>query len=237
MAVDLDGTTSGQFLAYGDATAVEGLTTKSVLFWLYQDTYKASRFVSILSNSGALTTSEREDVVLNNVDGQLAYVRNYTTTNGLWSTSTNPFTTGALHHGAVTFSDPTVIFYANGAALTTTINIAPVGTLRTGSSDNFAVGGVGGGAFQIDGRIYSYLVYNRVLSAAEIAEAYASKLAIPITRGLVFAPQLWTRGEVGNGGTLTTSHTIADFVSGALGVPTASPLHAQDPYLTFDGIS
>ena len=80
----------------------------------------------------------------------------------------------------------------------------------------------------------SICLYNRILSTAEIADAYSSKLAIPNTTGLVFAAQLQgCAGNVGDGGTLSSSNTVANITNGVLGVPNGTVVFRQDAKLTY----
>ncbi len=66
-----------------------------------------------------------------------------------------------------------------------------------------------------------------------IADAYNSKKATP-GGPLIFCPQLWgAAGGVSDGSTLAAGNTIACQVSGALGVPSGSPVLRSDTVLTF----
>ncbi|MEW6400816.1 MAG: hypothetical protein AB1649_03395, partial [Chloroflexota bacterium] len=89
----------------------------------------------------------------------------------------------------------------------------------------------------IDGRIYSFLVYNRILSAAEIAEAYNSRLWIPNRNGLIFAPVLFGAKDLQtfDGATLAAGNTITDHISGAIGTPAGSPVGWGDTVLNING--
>lgn len=165
-----------------------------------------------------------------------------TTVEGFWRTNSAVLSAGVLACITVTFdgssasNDP--IIYINGSSSAITEISTPSGTWTGGTTSNLYIGGAFGYAVNTppDGRILSACVYNRVASASEIADWYASKLAIPDKRGLVFAPQLWgNAGNEGEGGTMAAGNTVADAVSGALGVPSGSPVFRQDTVLTFGG--
>jgi hypothetical protein len=77
-------------------------------------------------------------------------------------------------------------------------------------------------------------IYNRILSPAEILDAYNSRLAIPNYNGLVFAPDLrGAAGGVVDGATLAAGNVIRDHISGASGVPNGSPVLVADNYLNY----
>lgn len=126
--------------------------------------------------------------------------------------------------------------YINGAEVSPYLaQDTTSGTRRSETGGVLVVGNNFGGTQGHDGLISSVLLYNRILSATEIADAYASKLAIPTYRGLIFAPQLQGAAglQVFDGATLGASNTIADIVTGTLGVPTGSPTGKADTYLNY----
>lgn len=155
---------------------------------------------------------------------------------GLWTTTTDPAPISTNLFLAVTYDNSSTsndpIIYVNGASQTISESSAPLtsGAIATANYINLSTTGTN----SFDGTLRSVCIYNRILSASEIADAYASKLAIPTTRGLIFAPQLWgCAGGVAEGGTMAAGNTVADTVSGALGVPSGSPVFKGDTVLTF----
>jgi hypothetical protein len=233
MTVDFVGGTNYR-VDYGTLAAVQNLSSKSFMWWMNPSALTAGDVFG-MNPSGA--TDEDWLIVIGAVASKLFMFFDFDTTQGQWRT-TNDISTGR-HHYAVTYvntAGTAPIIYVDGVSVAVTTVQNSVGTYRSGTTNSFRLGSRSTGAAAMAGTLDNLLVYNRILSASEISDAYASKLAIPTYRGLVFAPQLWTRGELGEGGTLTSSHTIADFVSGALGTPSGSPLHRQDSFLTFEGI-
>lgn len=216
-----------------------GLTQRTIVWWAYFQTFTAS----VIHGAAWITPGSSTEELLYQFtssgapSGNLTITTRWSGSAGTWRTDSAYNTTGQWYHFAVSYDNSSTtnnpIIYVNGTSVAITETSTPSGTYATGStSQNFGLGGWGGNT--IDGYESGLCVYNRILSASEIADAYASRLAIPTWRGLVFAPQLWQRGEVGEGGTLTSSHTIADAVSGALGTPSGSPLHKQDTYLRME---
>ena len=88
--------------------------------------------------------------------------------------------------------------------------------------------------FNPDGKIISVLVYNRILSASEILDAYNSRLAIPTYKGLVFAPLLVGAKGLQNfdGATLSASNLLIDEINGITGTPSGNPVGRADTLLT-----
>jgi hypothetical protein len=80
------------------------------------------------------------------------------------------------------------------------------------------------------------LIYNRILTPAEILEAYESRKAIPSYNGLVFAPHLSAAAGLTtfDAATLAGSNVLRDFVTGAAGTPSGSPIGRADTYLTYE---
>jgi hypothetical protein len=129
-------------------------------------------------------------------------------------------------------------FYLNGAGIDITEITAPSGSASTGTTNSFLLGDPKSTTpeyYSIDGKMASCLVYNRILSAQEILDAYNSRLAIPTYRGLVFAPNLaGAAGGVGDGSELAAANTITDVISGTRGVPAGSPILRADTVLTYE---
>lgn len=229
-----------KYIKWTAPSGVVGLTSKSVLIWYYHVGNLNSGTVYTI-NDGSGSDSDEYNLFVQPAGANTTfdYLAAFSGTDGVWRITTGFLTTSTLFHIAVTYNgsattnDP--VFYVNGSSVSLTELSTPTGTINTGTSTDLYLGSNGiVSTVNPNGRVLSFCIYNRILSASEITDAFNSKLAIPTWRGLVFAPQLWQRGEVGEGGTLTSSHTIADAVSGALGTPSGSPLHKQDTYLRME---
>lgn len=218
-------------------TLFSSLTSYSILAWIKINSYNASssRFVRI----GELSTSKLVYFGLNSTASELLFFSrpNGTSNPGLWTTTTDPAPVNTNIFCAATYDNSSLsndpIIYVNGASQSISESSAPLtnGTLPT--SNYISLSSTGTNAF--DGTIHSLLLYNRILSAAEIADAYASKLAIPTYKGLVFAPNLMgASGGVVDGATLGTSNKIVDFVSGSIGTPSGSPVLRSETHLVME---
>lgn len=235
MAVDLTNVVS-QYVSFGTLSNVQGLASRTFLGWVNFDALSGSEAQAICYPNYGTGTNEYWSIFIAVTSKVLVTTIGWTSVSGAWGTN-SAMTTGR-HHMAITYSNSATtndpIIYVDGSSVAITEAATPAGSYRSGTTTTTFCGATNTGADKtIDGKIESLLIYNRIMTATEVSDAYASKLAIPDWRGLVFAPQLWQRGEVGEGGTLTASHTIADAVSGALGTPAGSPLHRQDAYLTY----
>ena len=216
-------------------SGLDSISTVSILAWFsysslnVTDSAIMTRFGSdatyfwrmVLSSSGTLRFNKREGA---------------SNTTGAWDTSST-LSSSTLYFSAATFDfgsvSNTPVIYLNGSSVSISATVTPVAT-GTRPADGNITSSVVTANRGIIGTIYNTLVYNRILSASEIADAYASKLAIPSYRGLIFAPQLWgCAGGVAEGGTMAAGNTVADAVSGALGVPSGSPVFKGDTVLTF----
>ncbi len=139
-----------------------------------------------------------------------------------------------LYDGSSTSNNPSV--YVNGISQSVTKQTTPSSQMLMTNS-RFLLFNRNDSVLKtqtLTGSIYQICVYNRILSAAEIADAYNSKLAIPSYRGLVFSPQLW---NIQDGAVLGSSNIIRDLVSGAAGVPSGSPVGRGDNVLRIEGIN
>lgn len=224
---------SAQYIQWTSSNAFNK-TQRSMAVWHSLDTNTIDSIPFRFSASGTTRQLLRFS---NGGATTVVYDARFSTTGGLWVSTSGILVTGGLHLIVVTYdgssvsNDPIIEFDNVNVSLTETST--PVGTLSTGENEIQLLAHPS--AFSsIDGKLPVVFYFDHVLSRAEKDEIWYSKSAFPRLNGLVFAPQLWQRGEVGEGGTLTSSHTIADAVSGALGTPSGSPLHKQDTYLRME---
>lgn len=240
MGIDNGSSGNTQTVDFGSPTILDNIDRKTILIWFLINANPPSSFQCVVSKG--IDTGNGWTIDYVNTGGsfinRLNYVHNWSSAAGVWYIPNNAISTGVLHHVAITYDRTSTAnnanFWLDGITQTVTKTGSPAGIVANDSAQNFILGNRNPGVFSTWWRYFSLCIYDRILSASEIADAYASKLAIPTWRGLVFAPQLHQRGEVGEGGTLTASHTIADAVSGALGTPSGSPLHKQDNYLRME---
>lgn len=238
MGINFDGSTVNQNIGFG--AILSGLSQKTIMTWVYLDVI--TPYKNILGKYYA-SGSDIKGWYLSISNG-VVFGQYWSTTPGLsvlWSAVTG-LSAGALTHIAVsydwssTINDP--VIYINGISRTVTESPnPPSGVYLEQSSEPFKIGSLDVFDPPIDGRNYSTLIYNRILSATEVADAYNSRLAVPNYNGLVFAPNLvGAKGiQTFDGATLSSSNTMIDNISGAVGTPSGDPLGAADTYLTYEG--
>lgn len=188
------------------------------------------------------TVAELSAVYLNYAgafsSGKFEFFVFFSGNNGAWNpTNAVLNTTGyneifITYDGSSTANDP--VFYVNGASVAVTERVAPTGTIDVDSSLDVTIGS--GGAKTFNGKVLAVQYYTgRVVTAAEVADAYNSRLAIPNFNGLVFSPNL--NGAAGlqtfDGATLSGTNYLKDTISGATGTPSGSPVGAADTYLNW----
>jgi hypothetical protein len=238
MAIEFNGSTSGQSIKFPNVIPA------SMRVWTFMFRLNTAAWVNGIQawNLYANIVAQGIGMDYQTTGTRFRFYYNYwNTTGGHWGITAPA--TDSLKHYAVTYDSNSTsnnpLIYVDGVSQTVTETQTPSGAYFTPpASYNFLLGnyyevtGIPFNGFEND-----FLIYNRILSATEIAEAYNSRLAIPNRNGLVFAPHL--SGAAGlttfDGSTLAAGNTIADQVSGALGVPAGSPVGRADTYLTYQG--
>ena len=238
----IETTATGQIIDYGQIPLVNAATSFTVLTWF--------NLYSLANWEGGAN-----GVIVNNYDSTLANGWSFTTENsvtrlyflsksgggvvGQWYISSPGI--NALKHVAITYNgsstsnDP--IIYVNGSSVSVTKAATPSGALLLTNCELSLFNRNDAGIAKtqtLKGALFSVCVYNYIMSASEVSDAYNSKLAIPSWRGLIFAPQLW---NVQDGAVLGSSNIIRDLVSGAAGVPSGSPVGRGDNVLRIEGIN
>lgn len=235
MTLTFDGTTN-QNITLSNSGSLLGLTNASFLFWInitslpFSNNYIFAKYsVNIADEFGWISSTSTFG------GSKIELAEDFSTQPGSWY-ATAP-TTGTLGHVAITYNrtsttnDP--VFYVNGSLASVTESVTPSGSARSGTGSQATVGAYTG-QHSFAGGLHSFCIYNRILSATEILDAYNSRKAIPTYNGLVFAPDLrGAAGGVDEGDTLGATNYIRDRISGATGTPSGSPVFAADNYLNY----
>lgn len=224
---------SGSYVDFGtSAPLVSGYTQSTHLIWVYPTLSMSSGapFVHQISQRGPLSGSNNGwQLSYNpNASGQLQLSIHWSTTDGLWRAPTISINTlymiSVTYDGGGTSNNPAVRY--NNVAKSVTRVTAPVGSYGTDNGNIFYLG-------DDVGIFYAYLIYNRILSATEITDAYNNGLVaspygnyIPSTEGLVFRPNLMCAKGLSYsnfpGTTLGASNKIVDMVGCLDGTPTGT---------------
>lgn len=222
-----------QYIKWTTPTNAVGLTTKTVSKWYKPLALPGATLWTIYDGTG--TDSDEYNLMLSVSDGKLRWLAHFSTTNGVWNSTNAVFSANNLYHIAISYNgsdtanNPT--FYINGVSIAVTRSTAPVGTYRNGTSTDLFVGPVG----LLTPNHYSQdvRVYNRILTAAEIAALYASSRTLEMNdSGLVFhAPLMYAANRYSTlpfSGTLGATDYTYDRINGYQGTPTGSPTGAAD---------
>lgn len=228
---------TGQYINWSTPSLIQNMAERTIMGWINPSSINNGNGIA---SSGSLTPpAEFWEVVLSN--NKLGFQAGWTFS-GFWRSDTS-ISTDAWTHFAVTYDKSSVLndplIYINGDADLVTEVSSPSGTYLSGTGGSFYLGAslTGGVNKSFVGKIACFYVIPRILSAAEIADAYNSRLAIPNYNGLVFAPNLvGAKGlQTFDGATLSSSNTMIDNISGAVGTPSGNPVGAADTYLTYEG--
>lgn len=133
------------------------------------------------------------DKELGGDDGWIAYVsgqsgesmflrfqQRFTTSNGVWRTTTRSIAANAWNHVAIVYNataatnDP--LFYINGASVSITEETAPSGVSKDDTANNLAIGGRVISGNEFNGFLDEVMILNRTFSASEVQQLYASTL-------------------------------------------------------------
>jgi hypothetical protein len=138
------------------------------------------------------------------------------------------------YHIAVSYDDTSLdndaAIFVNGVPSVVHFDIRPTGT-PDASSLSLSIGYFGS-VMNPNSVIQDVRIYNRILSAAEIADIYNSRLILGHDRGLVFhAPMIGARGlQTYDGATLGASNVLVDRINGRTGVPEGNPVGRGDTH-------
>lgn len=234
MAIKTDG--SAQYI-YWSASNLSGITSKSISYWIYKTAYATDRYVFLLISTVDSASHENNSNsfdVSNN--GDISFTASFSTEQGVWRSAGSTIPLNTLTNVVITFDGSSYennpILYINGASTNFPELFAPSGSYVTSSNNPYIfLSGKPNESFI--GSVFNPRIYNRILSAAEVAEIYTARGADNIKNGLVFCPVLYgAKGlQVFDGSTLSTANLIIDPCSGATGVPTGSPIAVGETYL------
>lgn len=222
-----NGTTDG--VNFGVVPHITNLSQKTYSTWIYADAYASGFIRIILYNTSSIAGAR---MYLNS--DKLVYSEPFSSAGGVWTTSSNPFSTGQWVHIVVTYdnssasNDPKI--YINSTPVSVTEFTTPVGTVMNETGANFNVGNsnVGGYALPFDGKIKDVRVYNRILTAAEITTLYNGGTPDMdlVTDGLQFQAFVVPTFRLTDfvNATLTSDMKVRDRIHGVVGTPHGSPI-------------
>jgi hypothetical protein len=227
-----------QNINFGQFSGIHTLTQKTVIMTVNYDVVSTQDTYGIILANGS-STDATWSFGADSVAGGVAIEVVWGAGAVLWF-SGSVISSGNWYQLAYTYdyssSDNNPVLYVNGSATSVTKIGTTSGGVPAGTGSSLYLGDPFADAtfHAMDGKMANVLIYNRIFSAAEILDAYNSRLAIPSYNGLVFAPDLrGAAGGVGDGSTLAAGNVIRDHISGASGVPAGSPVLRADTYLNY----
>lgn len=174
--------------------SLAGASQRTYSFWMYRQAANV--------NGRALDRGPYEYIYEHASAAGLTYQRSFSTTNGIWESSDRPLQTWAhwllTYDSSSTANDPSM--YYNGALDTgVTEYSTPSGTATSGSASVY-IGNRADLGRIFDGRFCEYAIWDRILSAGEIA-ALASGHApafFPVGR-IMYLPMTRAAADLDNG--------------------------------------
>lgn len=250
MAINFETLSSPQYVSFGEIESFKGLTQKTICAWITPESLSEFQHIFNINTQLTFTLGDYDGVggyqlMLSN--GKIRFISFWTGVSGshdaAWDSSGaigagNLGLVCASYDNSSTGNDPS--FYVNGVASGVTEIVTPSGSLMDYATEYIPTTKIGtsntniGSSPQFDGIVHKVLVYNRILTAAEILDMYNSRGASYPRNGLVSCPMLYgAKGlQVADGVTLAAGNTIIDPCSGAVGVPTGSPVMVGEQYLS-----
>lgn len=184
--IDFDGATDNQKVSWGNQASLSP-NLLTIIAWIDFDSVTTAGAARIINqyDISPVPVTDRAWIVNLYVGSKVFFATSTTGVeeNGVW---TIPITTGT-HCIAITFDFSSVtnnpVIYVDGASVVVTELITPTGTFPSGTANlSFSIGDTDLPADPydpFDGRVLNCTIYNRILSSAEILDAYNSRLAIP----------------------------------------------------------
>lgn len=187
MARDL--TAANQYISFTSVTGQNSLTSITISAWIRPDSKgfdAGDPYGRIFQKNGRFSFYVDGDV-----SPTFGFTAGFSTRNGDWGATYGSLGSfGTLHHVAVTYNSSSTtndpILYLDAAAQTlAAYDINPIGTINSDGT-NLMIGATSSGSGDYDGLIAEVAVWNRVLSADEIAILSDAFSPAFIPNGLVF---------------------------------------------------
>ncbi len=225
-AVNFDGT--NDYVNAGSPAVLDDMGPITVSGWINADTMGSTR---IINKSGAGFTSgwifrlcNSDGANCPSTGNTLNFAAGFSGLAGRWYAPANSINTGQWIFVVVSYdrsslsNDP--VFYINGVKVTTTEAATPSGTYLSDASASLHIGADSDGSSGLDGKIDEVRIYNRALSADEVAELYRLNTPTGTDTSLkgywsfngkdVSGTTAYDRSGAGNTGTLTNGPAITE---------------------------
>lgn len=239
----IENTANNQGINFGTPSFLDNMTTYTLMAWIYPDTigfdgdysYVISKYEVGTAGWGMFISDEDPPNLALGLLQRWAANGNV----GDWWAA-DSITLGAWQHIAISYDNSThlndPLIYVNGVSKTVTEQITPTGgDIADDSGVDVWLGNRHDIDACFDGWYADTRIYDRIVSATEIADIAAQRAYTKYDYGLVFNPQLLsaTGLQTFNGTALGGTNYIIDNITGTAGTPIASPTGRDDIYLAY----
>jgi len=210
---------NNEYIDCGSDASLDDITVITISAWIFLNGWGQGK-------EGRIYDKEAIRLFSDENDASLTFEMAFPGQDGRWRTPTDSLSLSTWHHVAITYdrssdaNDP--VMYIDGVSQTVTEERTPTGTA---SSDAGSAALIGNNApstqFDFDGILEDVRIYDRALSAPEIATICAARGADNIVDGLVLRHMLMEDfpGQAASGAGQQKDLSV----EGNDGTPTASP--------------
>jgi hypothetical protein len=232
---------NGSSLNFGTPSLLMNLNQRTWMAWINLVSAQTSGYphtIMVEEDTSLWTARTEFDIYVYGAENKIRYRHWWSSNAGTWDAASLSFTYNVWYHVAVTYDRTSVandaVLYVNGVPKTVTEITTPAGTVVNESALVYYTGGIATYSPYSLIRISDQRIYNRILSADEIAWIYASRCMRDNLNGLLFAPVLYGAAGLAHpdGATLAAGNIIRDPMSGAEGVPAGSPILRAETVLS-----
>ncbi len=183
----------------GSDTSLDNLSLKTITAWIFLDSFGDGNQGYILVKTAAGGEDAGWGLAVRGASGPspretLRFFQGWSTSNGEWRAPNQGLATGQWYHVAVTYDRGSTandaVLYIDGVSVTVTETSAPLGTVDDDSASSVTIGNLVNIFRDFDGRMTDLRIYDRLLSADEIATIHAARGVDGIVNGLVFRHML-----------------------------------------------
>jgi hypothetical protein len=204
MAIDLDSTTYDMGVNFGSPALLDNMSSFTFLAWIKPAGWGESNLGRIAQKSAGAGSGYGWIIFLNDVstDESITFLRYRSFVDTTVKGANFSIDLNEWQHIAVTYQSTGTEIYKNAVELSYSSYTAGSGTNSSDSSEDFIVGNQDSSGRGFDGLIEDVRVYDRVLSADEISQIYASLGRDGIWQGRVLHAPLtqWAPGAtIGSG--------------------------------------
>jgi hypothetical protein len=233
MSVKFPGTGT-VYIKWTTPTNAVGLVSKTISLRVYPTSFAAAYDLAMIFDGTGTDSDEYNDLAMVITTGRFGFIAHFSTTNGIWLSTSAAMTLNAWNHILITYDGSNVannpIFYLNGVSVAVTRSTAPVGTYRTGTNTDIYIGSPTSGSNPV-AKIEDLRIYTGIKTAAQVAVIAGEDIKTNATideSNLVFhAPLVMCKGltyPTFAGSVLGAGNTFFDRINGYLGVPSGSPV-------------